>query len=105
MRVATVSRTGVGVSPWLPLDNYTDGFGDGLYLKTGAGATVSVELTADDVFDPTVTPIAFPCNVVALTGATTNVSGGLTQAARAVRINQTVGATTSTLQAVVRGLI
>jgi len=104
MRVSTVSRTGVGASAWLPLDSLTSGFGDGLYLSPGAGATCSVEVTPDNVFDPAVTPVAYPCNIAALTGAVGNASGGLTQAVVAVRINQTVGATTSVLKAVVRGL-
>jgi hypothetical protein len=104
MRTATVSVTGVAASSWLPLDSLSDGYGDGLYLKCGAGATVSVEVTPDNIFDPTVTPIAFACNIAALTGAVANASGPLTQAVRAVRLNQTVGASTSTLVVVVRGM-
>ena len=104
MRVSTITVTGVGQSPWLPIDHLSDGYGDGLYLKPGAGATCSVEVTPDDIQNPLVTPTAFPCNIAALTGATGNASGGLTQAAKAVRINQTVGASVSTLVVVVRGL-
>ena len=104
MRVAAVSVTGVAASAWLPLDSYTDGYGEGLYLTVGAGCTVSVQVTADNVFDPAVTPVAFACNIAALIGAVANASGGLLQAARAVRLNQTVGASTSTLQAVTRGI-
>lgn len=103
MRVAQVSVTGVAVSAWLPLDQYTESTGDGLFLKVGAGATASLEVTADNIFDPTVTPTAFPIGVAGFTGATTNVAGALPYAARAIRINQTVGGSTSTLQAVVRG--
>lgn len=104
MRVSLVTRTGVGTSAWLPLDALTCGYGDGLYLIPGAGATVSVEVTPDNIFDPNATIVAFPCNVAALTGAVANASGALLQAARAVRINQTVGASLSTLEVVVRGL-
>lgn len=105
MRVAQASVTGVGVSPWLPIDHYTEGYGDGIFIKPGAGATVSVEVTADDVFNPAVVPVAFPCGVAALTGATTNQAAALPFAVKAVRLNQTVGASQSTLQAVVRGLL
>lgn len=103
MRVASTSVTGVAASPWLPLDHYTEGYGDGVFVKPGAGATVSVEATADDVFNPNVTPTAFPVGVAALTGATTNVAAALPFAAKAIRLNQSVGVSTSTLQVVVRG--
>jgi len=105
MRVASTSVTGVAASPWLPLDHLSDGYGDGLYLNVGVGCTATVQVTPDDVFDPTVTPTAYGCNIAALTGAVAGVfSGGLTQAVKAVRINQTAGANTTTLKAVVRGI-
>lgn len=103
MRIATVSVTGVAASAWLPLDQYTSaGGGDGLFFKVGAGATATLEVTADDVFNPAVTPVAFPL-AAPFTGMTTNVAGSLPFAVKAVRINQSVGGSTSTLQAVVRG--
>ena len=105
MRTSSVTRAGIGVSAALPLDPYTVGAAPGLYLKPGAGATCSVEITPDNVFDATVVPTWFPCNIAALTGATANASGALTQGARAARINQTVGGTTSTLQVVEQGII
>lgn len=104
MRVTSKTVTGVAASGWLPLDAYLPGSFDGIYIEPGAGATVSVEVTPDDVFDPNVTPTAFPCGVAALTGATTNVASALQFAARAVRLNQTVGVTTSTITVVSRGL-
>jgi len=102
VRVASVSVTGIAVSAWLPLDQYTDAFGDGLYVKPGAGATVAVEVTPDDVFNPAVTPTAYALGAP-FTGVTANIAGQLPFAVKAVRLNQTVGATTSTLQAAVRG--
>lgn len=105
MRVITGSVTGVAASAWLPLDQYTSGFGDGVYLDLGAGCTASVEVTPDDVFDPDVTPKAYPCGVTALTGATTDVAAQLPFAARAVRLNQTVGAAQSFIKVAVKGLI
>lgn len=104
MRVSTVSVTGVAASAWLPIDHYTSGYGDGIYLDLGAGATASVEVTPDNVFDPAVTPKAYACGVATLTGATTDVCAMLPLAAVAVRLNQTAGATTSILKVVVRGV-
>lgn len=105
MRVATVSTTGVGQSNWLPLDAPTSGFGDGIFLDVGAGATVSVEVTPDNVFDPNVVPVAYPVGVAALTGATADVAAQLPYAVRAIRLNQTVGAAPSTMKVVTKGLI
>jgi len=104
MRVASVSVTGTADSAALPLDSLTDGYGDGLYLSVGSGCTASVQVTPDNIFDPTVTPNWYACNVAALTAATAGLSSGaLLQAARAVRIHQTAGAAASTLKVVVRG--
>lgn len=105
MRIASVSVTGVAASAWLPLDHYTGGFGDGLFLNLGAGCTASVEATPDDVFDPAVTPVAYPIGVAALTAATTDAAAAMPFAAKAVRVNQTVGAVATTLQVAVRGLV
>jgi hypothetical protein len=104
MRIAQTQVTGVGTSPWLPLDHYTEGYGDGVFVNPGAGATVSVEVTPDDVFNPAVVPVAYPCGVASLTGATTKQAAALLYAAKAVRLNQTVGGSLSTLQVAVRGV-
>lgn len=105
MRPASVTTPGgAGVSAWLPLDHLSDGYGDGLYAKVTGAVVYSVELTPDNVFDVTVTPTAYPCNIAALTGVNANASGVLAQAAKAVRVNQSAGAGTVTLTAVVRGL-
>jgi hypothetical protein len=104
MRTTQVSVTGVTTSAWLPLDPYGSVAIEGIFLKTGAGATVSVEVTGDNVLDSSVTPVAFACGVAALTAAVANAAAGLLFPARAIRLNQTVGATTSTVQVVARGI-
>lgn len=105
MRPFRVQITGVSVSPWAPVDAYTAGAGFGVFIEPGAGATISVEMTPDDVFDTTVTPIAYPCGIAALTGAVANAQGTIETPIKALRLNQTVGATTSTMKVVNRGLI
>ena len=104
MRVSTVSVTGVAASAWLPLDSGTVGSEDGIFVQPGAGATVTVQVTADDVFDSAVTPIAFAIPVATLVGLTGNICAGLPFAVKAIRMNQTVGATTSKLQVVTQGI-
>lgn len=105
MRITSVPVTGVATSAWLPLDFYNVGRGVGLYLDLGAGCTASVEITPDNVLDPTVTPTAWPCNIAALTGAAADASGFLQQPCVAVRVNQTVGAALTTLKAVQAGAV
>lgn len=104
MRASSVSQTGVGASAWMPLDSYTTGYGDGLYAQLTGTATYSVEVTPDNAFDTTVTPQAYPCDIVALTAATTTSSGALLKAARFVRVNIASGTGTVKLTAIVRGV-
>ncbi len=103
MRPSTVSVTGVAASPWLPVDYHTDASQDGIFVKVGAGGTYTVEVTPDDIFDPTVTPVAFPTGIAALTAATTNQAAVMPFACRAVRVNQSAGANTTSLTFVPRG--
>jgi hypothetical protein len=105
MRPSKTTVTGVTTSPWLPVDAYTaGGAGFGVFVEPGAGATVSVEMTPDDVFDPAVTPVAYATGVAALSGAVANAQGMVGTPVKAFRLNQTVGATLSTLKVVNRGL-
>ena len=104
MRPCTVTSVGAGNTAWMPLDPYTQETNVGLYARLISGTpTYTVEVTPDDVFDPTVTPTAYPTDVAALTAATATASGALLKPARAVRINQT-GAGSIALTAVVPGL-
>jgi len=104
MRSSSVSVTGVAASAWLPLDAGTVGTNFGLYLTPGAGATVTVQVTPDNVLDASVTPVAFAIPVATLVGATVNIAAALPLGALAVRMNQTAGATTSRLQVVTQGI-
>lgn len=104
MRGGQVSVTGVGVSAPLVLDPYTAASAyTGVYLAPGAGCTASVEATPDDPFSAN--PNWFPAGLPALTAATTAVAALFPFPARAVRINQTVGAAAATtLKSVVSGI-
>ena len=104
MRVSTVSVTGVADSAWLPLDSGTVGPDEGIYVTCGAGCTITVQVTPDDVFDSAVTPAAFAVPVAALVALTASVCAALPLGARAVRLHQTAGAAASKLQVVTQGI-
>ena len=100
MRTSSVSQTGVGASAPIPLDPYNNSFGAGAFVKATGTVTASVEITADDIFDPGVTPVWFPCGVANLTGLTTNQAGSIIIPAKACRINVSAGTGTAALQVV-----
>jgi hypothetical protein len=103
--VQRTSVTGVGVSAPLHIDHRNVGSNPGLFLNVGAGCTCSVEVTPDDIFNPTVTPVWYSTNIALFTGATIDHANQLPFAATAVRLNQTAGANTTVLQVVGRGII
>lgn len=103
MRPTSVSVTGVAASAWMPLNQATNASTVGVYVYTGAGATVTVQITADNVFDPAVTPVVLDTGIAALIGATVNTVAALLIPATAIRLNQTVGATLSKLTVVLPG--
>jgi hypothetical protein len=105
MRATSVQVTGVAASAALPIDVYTIGDGATVQLEPGAGATVSVQGTVDDVFNPGVVPVWVDVPVAALIGATTNQSQVLTAPLKALRMNQTVGGSTSTMKVLQRGIV
>lgn len=104
MRVQSVSVTGVAASAPLALDNYSVGGADTVFIDIGAGCTASVQVTPDDIFDPNVVPVWYAA-AAGVTGVTTDTAAQLNLQARAIRLNQTVGANTSVLKLVSHGII
>lgn len=101
MRPSSVTTPGgAGVSPWLVVDAYSSGDQLGLFCVLNGVATYSVEMTADDVFDPTVVPTAFPCGIAALTAVSANAAASLAVPCKAVRVNQSAGAGTVKMTAI-----
>jgi hypothetical protein len=90
MRPKKVTVTGVATSNWLPVDYKQDpmNLSVGCVLVSGT-ATYSVEYTYDDVFDSTVTPVAFSLSTI--TAATTSKDGVINNPVRAIRLNVTGG--------------
>jgi hypothetical protein len=102
MRPSSKTQVGNGASAWMPLDHNAANFGLFAEVLSG-GPTYSVEITPDNVYDPAVTATAYPCQIVALTAATTTQDGLLTLPCVAVRINITGGGGTVKLTAVPGG--
>lgn len=99
MRPVTVSVTGPGVTPPVPLDQYLTPFEVSLAAINPSGATYTVEWTQDNIWDPNFNPATAnwtngPANMV---GAVDTEYGTLISPVAAVRLRQTVGAGTTQL--------
>jgi len=90
MRPQDITQTGTGITAWIPLNYRQSPFnvGFGAVIVSGT-ATYTVQHTFDDVFDATVTPVAFDNSVVA--AQTTNKDGNYAFPVRAIRLNVTAG--------------
>ena len=97
-----ITVTGTGTSAWIPVDYKQDpmNIGIGCVIVSGT-ATYSVEHTFDNVFDSTVTPVAFQNSGV--TAQTTNKDGNYAFPIRAVRLNVTAGASPVVAMTIIQG--
>lgn len=102
MRPHTVTVTGVATSNWIPIDYKQDpmNIGIGCVIVSGT-ATYTVEHTFDDVFDSTVTPVAFANS--GITAQTTNKDGNYAYPIRAIRLNVTAGASPVVAMTLIQG--
>lgn len=103
MRPKKVTVTGVAASNWLPVDYKQDpmNLGVGCVVVSGT-ATYSVEYTFDDVFDTTVTPVAFALSTIS--AATTSKDGVINTPVRAIRLNVTAGVAPVVSMTMIQGL-
>ena len=101
MRPTKVTVSSTGTSAWIPVDRAQANFNLGIMVDVSAGATLSwiVEITLDDVQDPTVTPTAVtaPAPLEAGTG---DEVGNITIPCTAVRLNATVTSGSATMTVV-----
>lgn len=95
MRPKTIQVTGVGTSAWFPVDWYKLPVNISLHATVTGTITSTIEYTISDIYDPAVTPIAFP--VTGMSGITANTPGNVAFPIRAVRINNTAGTGTTSL--------
>lgn len=104
MRPVSVSVTGVADSAVIPIDQYLDPTNIGMGVIVGAGCTVTVQHTFDDVFSPTFNPAtATWFNHPTLAALVANADGNYAYPPRGIRLHQTAGANTSTLKLVQAG--
>lgn len=97
MRPITVTQASVASSAWIPIDSVND------YVAVGIGCVVTgtvnytVEHTYMDIFNASVTPIAFPHATIA--AKTANADGSYTSPIRALRltVNSGTGSVTATI--------
>lgn len=95
MRPKVVSLTGAGSSAWIPMDYKQSPFAIGLGVTVSGVVNYTVEHTFDNVFDSTITPVAFPHST--LSAQTANKDGNYAFPVRAIRITNNSGAGTSTI--------
>lgn len=104
MRPVVVSKNGstTGATAWVPLDFTQNILNVGIGVTISATATFGVEVTYDDIFDPTATPVAMPFADIPA-GTVANIHKALNIPVRAVRLN--VAASTGGVKmTVVQGL-
>lgn len=91
MRPTQITQTGVGTTPWIPMDFAQAPFavGVGVVLVSGSTITYTVEHTFDDIYDSTVVPVAFANT--GLTAQTVSKDGNYAFPVRAIRLNVTAG--------------
>lgn len=85
--VTAVSKTSGTASPWIPLNPSANPFavGFGVVATPDQGEiTYKVQHTFDNVFDPTITPVAFDHSTVS--GKTTSVDGNYAYPVSAIRL-------------------
>ena len=87
MRPQVIQLSSSGPSAWIPLDYKQSPFNVGFGVVLTGTATFTIEHTFEDVFDSTVTPTAFPHNLVY--DATVSTDGNYAFPIRAVRVNVT----------------
>lgn len=95
MRPQVVSLTSTGTSAWIPMDYKQSPFNVGLGAVVNGTITFDIEHTFDDVYDVTVTPVAFKHATMITKSA--NTDGNYAFPIRAIRINNTAGTGTTTL--------
>jgi len=98
MRPTSVTVTNAATSNWIPVDYTMSTFNLGIMVDVTSGTpTWVVQVTMDDVFDPTITPTAVAAPTPLETGTTDEV-GNITIPCRAVRLTQSgTGVSTMTV--------
>lgn len=102
MRPHTTTVSSIAASAWIPVDYKQSpmSLGVGCVLVSGT-ATYSVEYTFDDIYDTTVTPVAFVLSTI--NAATTSANGVINTPIRAMRLNVTGGTSPVVAMTIIQG--
>jgi len=95
MRPQVITQTGTGSTAWIPLDYKQSPFNIGFGVTVTGTVNYTVEHTFDDVYDSTVTPVAFSHSTAA--SQSTNQDGNYAFPIRAVRVTVNSGTGTAKL--------
>ena len=99
---ATVTISALEASQWIPVNWKQNPLEIGLAVVASGVLTYSVEITHDDVFDATVTPVAFAHDTIAAKSASFN--GDQTIPVTAVRLNVTAYTSGNATLTVLQGI-
>lgn len=102
MRPITVSQTGTGSTPAVPLDHYIAPFNVNMLVTVSGTVNYTVQHTFDDVLDPAVTPVWRPH--ASLASQTTTSEGSYLLPVMAIRLTVNSGSGTATLQLIEAGM-
>ena len=98
-KVTVTTAAETGQSAWIPVNYRQEDFNVGIMCDVTAGTpTWNVQVTMDDVFDPSVTPVAIAALAPLETGTADEI-GSITTPCRAVRLYHasSTGTTTMTI--------
>lgn len=84
MRPQVITQTDVGSTAWIPLDYKQNPFNVGFGVTVSGTVNYTIEHTFDDVYDSSITPVAFSHSTVA--AQSTNQDGNYAFPIRAVRV-------------------
>lgn len=102
MRPTSVTVSSATSSAWIPVDYTQNNFNVGIFISMTGTATWSVQVTSDNIFDPTVTPVAIAA-LSPLDTNTTNEIGSITTPVRAIRLNVSAWTSGDVVMTVVQG--
>ena len=95
MRPQVIKKSLTGTTAWIPMDYKQSPFNVSFAVVVNGTITYDIEHTFDDVFDTSVTPVAFKHASVVSQSA--NKDGNYSAPIRAMRINNTAGTGDTTL--------
>lgn len=96
MRAVTEIVRGVGNSPTIPMDFRAQAFNVGIQVVVTGTVTYTVQITLDDIYDPTVVP-TWSNMPMPFTGATATLVGNMTIPVKAMRLSVTAGTGNATI--------